>query len=47
MADAFALTMKKGIKKGNTVSIREAISLLEAQGHDCTDAKDKLAAMVQ
>ena len=47
MADAFERILMKGIKKGNAAVVREAISLLEAQGHDCADAKDKLKQMVQ
>jgi hypothetical protein len=47
VADALALIAETSIDKGNAVWIRDAIFLLEAQGHDCTDAKAKLTEMVR
>jgi len=46
IADALAVTLEEGIKKRSVALIREVISLLEAQGQDCADAKDKLREMV-
>ena len=43
MSDALELT----IEKCNASLVREAISLLEEQGHDCADAKGKVDAMVR
>ena len=45
-ADALALMLEEGFKKDNPALVREAISLLEAQGHDCVDAKERLTEMV-
>ena len=47
LGDALTLTLKEGMKKSNVASIREVISLLEAQGHDCTDVKAKVTKKVQ
>ena len=47
MSETLALMIEESSKKGNAASLREAISLLEAQGHDCADARDKLIAMVR
>ena len=44
--DALALAIEEGFMKRNVRFVREIISLLEAQGHDCTDANGKLIAMV-
>lgn len=44
--DALVLMLEEGFKKSDTSSVREVVSLLEAQRHDCTDIKTKLSALV-
>ncbi len=45
--DALTTMVEDAFKKGNATLLREVISLLESQGHDCADAKDKLLGMVK
>jgi len=46
-SDALMRMIEEGIKKGNAALVREAISLLEAQGHNCADAEDRLIELVR
>jgi len=44
--DALGQVLEEGFKKLSVTCVREVISLLEARGHDCADAKAKLKALV-
>ena len=46
MVDGFNVIAEEGFKNSNAALVREAISLLEAQGHECAGVKERLHAMV-
>ena len=47
VTDALNVTLEEGINMGNAALVRNVISLLEAQGHDCTDVNARLTEMVR